>query len=331
MLRGSLFAALFVFLLAPVQAPGKDLSSEGIFKVGNANPEPGIPKQYHLDPQTLNYKLFPKYKLEVSQVEVYHLQFQSPFKSKHEVNNLVHGEYYLPPGAKNAPATVVLDITGGNQALSRMVATHLASRGVAALFIQMAYYGPRRPPNSKLRLLSPDLNHTFLAIRQTVLDVRAAVAWLEQRKEVDPTRLGITGTSLGSMIGALSAEMEPKVSKVVVLLGGAGLVDGYFDHPYAKALSGAFVLFGGSRNQVKQMLSPVDPLTRAENLKGKQLLQFAGRKDDIVPASMAEALWEAAGKQEIHWYNCGHYTAAWYFLEVVNHIADHMKKAPPEK
>jgi hypothetical protein len=48
----------------------------------------------------------------------------------------------------------------GNQALSRTIAHCLAQSQIAALFVQMAYYGPRRPPGSKLRLLSTNIART---------------------------------------------------------------------------------------------------------------------------------------------------------------------------
>src|SRR2546421_268241 len=83
----------------------------------------------------------------------------------------------------------------------------------------------------KVALPASAIGHSLDAVRQTVLDLRRAAAWLEARPEVDRTRLGIVGTSLGSMVGALAAEMEPRLRRVVVLLGGGGLVDAYYDHP----------------------------------------------------------------------------------------------------
>ena len=56
--------------------------------------------------------------------------------------------------------------------LSRFISTHLARHGVAALFVQMAYYGPRRPAGSKLRLMSTNIPMTTEAVTQTVLDLR---------------------------------------------------------------------------------------------------------------------------------------------------------------
>ena len=46
---------------------------------------------------------------------------------------------------------------------------YAGSKGVAGLFVQMAYYGPRRPAGSNLRLMTPDLKKTTEGVRQTVL------------------------------------------------------------------------------------------------------------------------------------------------------------------
>ena len=75
-------------------------------------------------------------------------------------NNTVHAEYYRPDGPGPFPAVIILDVTAGNQMLSRHMGAYFASQGVAGLFVQMAYYGPRRPPGSERRLLSPNVPHT---------------------------------------------------------------------------------------------------------------------------------------------------------------------------
>src|SRR5207245_8325209 len=153
--------------------------------------------------------------------------------SPYPENNTVHAEYYRPNRPGPFPCVVVLDITGGDQKLSRIIARHLAQNGIGGLFVQMAYYGPRRPAGTSKRLLSYDLAPTFDAIRQTVLDLRRAAAWMEARPEIDKNSLGIMGTSLGSFMAALTAEMEPRYAKVAVLLGGGGFVDVYYQHPQA--------------------------------------------------------------------------------------------------
>src|SRR5262249_50269796 len=146
-------------------------------------------------------------------VTVHHLRFPSPIRTVTPENNTVHAEYYRPRGNGPFPAVIVLDVTAGNQMYSRLAATHLSRQGIAPLFVQMAYYRPRRPADSDLRLLSPDLFHTTRAVTQTVLDVRVASAWLASRREIDPRKLGVLGTSLGSFVAALAGEMEPRLGR----------------------------------------------------------------------------------------------------------------------
>ena len=282
-----------------------------------------IPERYRLTAHRFEYEMTLKYALRASGLTVYRLRFPSPVETPHKENNTVHAEYYRPNGTGPFPGVIILDITGGDQSLSRSIATRLAQKGIAGLFVQMAYYGPRRPPNSKLRLLSTNFAHSMGAIRQTVLDMRRATAWLESRPEIDRKRLGIVGTSLGSLLAALTAEMEPKLRRVAVVLGGGGLVDAYYDHPKAAPYRRVFEKLGGTKEQVKKLLAPVDPLTRAANLKDRKLLIIAAKRDDIVPPSMAVALWKASGEQKIVWFDCTHYGAAAYVLPALSHVIDH--------
>src|SRR5207244_5155587 len=124
---------------------------------------------------------------------------------------------FVPSAAsagEKAPAVIVLDILDGAAVVARGEAVWLAQHGVASLFVHMAHYGPRRPPGSKVRLLSPNIEQTMAAIRQTVLDCRCATAWLANRPEIDANRLGLVGTSLGSLIGANVAAAEPRLKNV---------------------------------------------------------------------------------------------------------------------
>lgn len=290
--------------------------------VGN---QKNVPERYRLTDHTFDWEMQPKQPTGTNGVTVHHVRFPSPVETETKENNTVHAEYYRPKGDGPFPATIVLDVTAGDQQLSRIIAMHLASKGVAALFVQMAYYGPRRPAGSDLRLLSPNVPRTLDAIRQTVLDMRRASAWLEGRKEVDPKRLGILGTSLGSFMGALTAEMEPRLGRVVVLLGGGGLVDAYWEDPRGEPLRKLYSALGGSKERLKEIIAPVDPLTCAENLKDRKVLILAAKRDDIVPPRCAEALWEATGKQKIVWFDATHYSAALYIIPALNQMVQHLQ------
>jgi dienelactone hydrolase len=287
--------------------------------------EKDIPERYRLEPRRFDYVLTKKKDLPLSGVEIYELTFPSPFKSPHPENNTVYAEYYRPMGSGPFPGVIVLDITGGDQTLSRTIARHLAQNQIGGLFVQMAYYGPRRPKGSKLRLMSPDIEHTLRAVRQTVLDLRCAAAWMESRPELDKERLGIMGTSLGSFVAALTCEMEPKLGRCAVLLGGGGFIDAYYDHPQAKPYRQVYEALGGTRKLLEQTIAPVDPLTCAHLLKDRKVLIVGAKNDEIVPAKMAENLWKASGEQKILWLDAGHFSAAMYLVPGLNHVVEHFK------
>jgi len=318
----AIVCVLLLPALALAETPALEKGTASFRLIGD---QAAVPQRYRQAEHTFAWEMTPKVELASTGVRVSHVRFPSPVVSPVPENNTVHAEFYRPKGAGPFPGVIVLDVTGGDQQLSRLISTHLANKGIAALFVQMAYYGPRRPAGSDVRLLSADVPRTFAALTQTVLDVRRASAWLENQPDVDPKRLGIIGTSLGSFVAALTAEAEPRLGKVVVLLGGGGFVEGYYDDPRAAPMRKIWEALGGTRERMKELLAPYDPLTCAANLKDRQLLIIAARRDDIVPPSCAERLWAATGKQKIVWYNCTHYGAALYMLPALRHVTTHFQ------
>ena len=284
-----------------------------------------VAERYRLEPYEFEYQLKPKRELVVSGIDIYELTFPSPVKTKYKENNTVHAEYFVPKGKGPVPAVILLDILDGSMVVSHAIATILNSHGVAALCVQLPYYGPRRPADEKVHLISSDIAQSMEGIRQAVLDNRCAAAWLASRPEIDPKRLGIHGTSLGSFMAALTAAAEPRLNKVSLMLGGGGLVDAYWDHPQAKPYLQVIALWGGDKETLKKAIAPADPITYAENLKKRDLLMMAASRDDVVPPAAARALWEATGRQKIVWFNATHVGAVVCLFDATDHIVRHFK------
>ena len=324
-MRSSVLACALLSLAPALAAAAEPASptEKGTVHFTPADDPKEVPKLYRLEARTFDYEMKWMYNLPGYDIGVHDVRFPSAVESPHPENNTVYCEYYRPEGKGPFPCVIVLDITGGDQTISRVLCTHLSRHGVAGLFVQMAYYGPRRPPGSNLRLVSPDLLRTAAGIRQTVLDLRLATAWMESRPEIDPKRLGILGTSLGSFMASLTAEMEPKLGRVALLLGGGGLVDGYYDDPRVADYRNVFELLGGSKETLTALVAPYDPITRAANLKTHKLLMLEAKNDEVVPPKMGENLWRASGEQEIHWFNSGHYTSVFYLAGGLEHIVKH--------
>src|SRR5262249_44016249 len=238
--------------------------------------------------------------------------FPSPVTTDIVENNTVHGEYFQPAGPGPYPACVVLHILGGDFLLSETVASHLARQGVAALVVMVPYYMTRRALTSAQRLLSEDPRETVAGMRQAVLDIRRATAWLAVRSEVDTARLGITGISLGGVMSALAASGEPRLANVAIVLGGGNFAELLWANPTERAqkFREKWLANGGTRESFAEVVAKIDPATHGHLLKGRRVLMIEAKNDEIIPPSSATAVGgSSGGEPQLVWLDSGHYTA----------------------
>jgi len=283
--------------------------------------ESAVPEPFRLGPARFPYDLStvrdePNYTVE-------HLAFPSPIETPDDANNTVHADYFRPKGDGQRPGVVVLHILGADFALSRYLAARLADRGVAALFVRLPYYGERRPAEANdRRFLSGDLDRSVRSMRQGVCDVRRAVAWLGGRPEIDRDRLGVAGISLGGIVSAVAAGVDPAIGSAALLLAGGDLATILWEMPEAGRYRKLWIDSGRTREDLQALTRPYDPITHAAGLRGKRVLMIAGRTDEVIPPSSATALWEAAGRPTLRWYDCGHYSAAGFLLPGMREVVE---------
>jgi cephalosporin-C deacetylase-like acetyl esterase len=282
--------------------------------------ETSVPERFRLEPARFSLEMEP---LRVTDnYSVRAVRFPSPVVTPEPENNTVHAEYFQPAGPGRRPAVIVLHILGADFALSRYVAARLADRGVGALFVKLPYYGERRPPGAGVRFLSADVDRSVTAMRQGVCDVRRAAAWLASRDEVDPRKVGVAGISLGGIVASVAAAVDPAINRGAFLLAGGDLARILWDMPEGARYRKLWVDSGRTFEQFKALTDPFDPLTYAHRLRGKRVLMIAGRVDEVVPPASALALWDAAGRPPIRWYDCGHYSAVAFLLPAVRETVD---------
>jgi dienelactone hydrolase len=245
-------------------------------------------------------------------------------KTKYESNNTVHCEYYCPTTPGKHPACIVLHILGGDFPLSRTFATALAHRGVASLFVIMPYYGPRRPADANVRMISADPRRTIDGMTQAVKDIRYAAAWLAAEPEVDRDQIGVFGISLGGITAALAGAAEPRFHKICPVLAGGGIALVLWEstEPHAVEARQRWIAAGGTRDSLMELMKTVDPATYGDCVRGRKVLMLNASHDEIIPKKCTEALWQAFGRPEIHWYDAGHYSAIWHLVDAIGRVTD---------
>lgn len=151
----------------------------------------------------------------------------------------VPGILYLPdplPRGKKIPAFIVVNGHGGDKYAwySYFTGIAYARAGMAVLTYDQAGEGERSASRKSGTRDHDKLKGDEVLARRLaglmITDVMQAVSFLAARPEVDATRIGAGGYSLGSFVLALAGSVEPRL-RACVLVGGGNLdePDGYWD------------------------------------------------------------------------------------------------------
>lgn len=300
---------LTLFSAASLRAQG--MTEPVQFQPGNREAE--IPERFRLTEHRFDVTVQPRW--TINAVEFSEVTFPSPVTTASPVNNTVHCELFRPVAEGRRPAVVVLHILGGDFALSRSFCASFAEQGVAALFLKMPWYGPRRDPMSSRRMISKEPSETVEGFTQAVLDIRRAVAWLESQPDVDAGRIGIFGISLGGITGALAAAIEPKLQHVCLLLAGGDLAKVAWESRELARIRQDWEARGRSKEEFLAILQEVDPARYGQRVQGKKILLLNADRDEVIPKACTDSLWKAFGEPPIVWYDGTHYT-------VIRHLPD---------
>ena len=289
---------------------------------GNNDGQQKLLAEYEEDESAFSYKMV--YQNTGPSYTIYEVSFPSHFVSKFDENNTVYCEYYKSNIDGKHPAVILLDIMDGSMIVSRIFAHSLATQGIDACIMTLPYYDKRKPENmNKQAAMAEDLTVFVDVIRQAVIDVRRTARWLAARDTIDRDKIGICGTSLGGFVTALSIGVDGQFSRAAILLAGGDLSAVFStDAKEARGIKEEIKKRGINQEQLKEMLSVIEPLNFSDRLNGTKVLMINGTNDPIVPAECATKFAESAGAQ-IEWYDTDHYGMVKYLLPAVGKVCNH--------
>jgi predicted esterase len=127
--------------------------------------------------------------------------------------------------SEKKPAVLFLHSTGKNKEWMRPLLVAYASRGYVAIAIDSRYHGERA--NSKTTYQDSLVSawkkgDTMPFIFDTVWDLVKLADYLTQRADINPSRIGITGESLGGMHAWFAAVADTRYSVVAPVIGVQG-------------------------------------------------------------------------------------------------------------
>jgi pimeloyl-ACP methyl ester carboxylesterase len=211
---------------------------------------------------------------------------------------------YYQKGNKSMPVVIFLHGLGGSKEGNGKRMQDLAARGLFVVAIDAHLHGERKvpgifPSGKSLGGLGDDYSiwvHQS-AVSHTARDVSRIIDALSARPEVDLSRIGVAGISMGGSTCMVLAWKEPRISVVVSFIGA---VDFWYDvtktppGPAQDAKRAALCL------RVRQLVGSLDPQPRKAAIAPKALFLGNGARDQIDIESIKKFVKELRPSYEAH-------------------------------
>lgn len=236
--------------------------------------------------------------------------FPSPVQDNVPSNGLVYVRYWQPKAPGPFPAVVLLHHWGAIRPFPELeLAKDLATHGIAVAMPTLPYHMQRdlgRKYGARW-MISADVPHTVKTIQQAVTEAIALHHWLANRPEVDPTRIGIAGISLGAILAALTLEQDNDYKASALIIGGGNVADIMWHGIATLRIRRELEKMGYTEERLTRELAPVEPLNRPIGFTPPPIFMINALYDVVVSRRDSDALWEVFGRPPIVWMESGHY------------------------
>lgn len=242
----------------------------------------------------------------------YRTTFPSAIQSGFPENDRVPLRVYLPAARRGPfPCVLLLHFWGATDLrVEESLAERLNERGIAAAVMPLPYHLGRTPAGRRSGELAiqPDPAILSQTTIQSVSDCRRAVDFLATRPEIDSTRLAVSGTSLGSIIGSLVFAVEPRFKHASFSLGGIDLAHILWKSSVVAPQREAMRRQGFTEERLREALAKVEPGNYLRPLQdGRKALVIVAKYDQVIPRKSTDELAAKLATPYVVELDSGHY------------------------
>ncbi len=267
----------------------------------------------------------------------YAVDFPTAHPTQYLESNTAYGDYFQPRNTNSAPLAILIHGWGDRSTIPcRFLARALVKKGIACFILYLVFHTSRMPEAMKSRLpllLTPD--EWFQGYQMSVIEIRQIIDWASKRSEIDESRIGIVGISLGGFVSSIAMGIDKRI-KVGVFIVAGGNAERIAWNSRNQAITKGHGCTQRECREIRQHypkylaevaergfdnVSPpircfqTDPLTFAPYLRKRPLLMINALWDESIPRQAALDFWQACDKPAILWLPSTHVTVwLWYPL-----------------
>jgi dienelactone hydrolase len=236
-------------------------------------------------------------------------RFAQRYQAEYAENHTVYARRVRPTGAVERPRLLYLH--GYMQP-----ETYLEEFGILAslawwldvevIQLQPPYHGRRRPRRSRFDgeyYWTADVVRSFEALRQTVLDARALLAWLLDQ---DDRPVGVAGVSLGGAVTCALTCLEERFAFSVPIVGHMDLSRLLADAPVLGRMRDELRHRGWGPAEFGDFIARTGWDDLVPKISRDRIRLFAASDDRFFEPDAVTAMWRRWGEPEIEWYRCSH-------------------------
>jgi pimeloyl-ACP methyl ester carboxylesterase len=276
------------------------------------------------------------------------LRFDSPFKTNIKINDLAYSEIFIS-NKKNLSNTILILLHGFASKIGRLnnyyaFIENMLNNGISCAFIHMPYHLSRTPEGqiSGQKLIYADDAETLEFYHQAVVDIRRFIDIT--MKNFGFEKIVLCGFSLGSMVSVITAAIDNRINKTILIFGGGNWYQIHWNSSLAYILKGNCLqddiisrkkcrfLYRdfpgfceefkktdlnslissdlGSHLALKEKTAKLcflcDPAAFASRIKTGNTLMLNCRFDHLFPGKSTIELWEKLGRPQIYWFSRFH-------------------------
>jgi dienelactone hydrolase len=224
-----------------------------------------------------------------------------------------------------APAIVVTPILGGHNEIARLIAKDLATHGFHAIVVDRRW----------AKTLGTSFEVVESHMRDMVAGRRRAIDWLLTRDDVDRTRIGAYGVSLGGITTVNLAGADSRIKASVAVMAGGDLPSvlcrsvekecieiSRANGVGPKATAADLAAFEAAGRAIIETC----PKALAPYIDPASIVIFTTRRDTSVPTFLQERLREALGTPETYSLPTGHYSAIIYLPVILDRAREFLTR-----
>jgi cephalosporin-C deacetylase-like acetyl esterase len=268
----------------------------------------------------------------------YAVSFPTALPTRHEKNNIVHGDYFQPRGIDNTPLVVLFHGIGDQLLIPcKLLAQTLVKKGTACFILYSVFHSRRMPETVKKRYPTLTPEEWFESYQISVTDIRQSIDWAKGRAEINKEQVAVLGISFGGFVSAITMGVDERIKAGVFLIVGGNsekigrnsrkrsMKKGFkprteeeyneIQREYANYLTEvAEKGFENVTTARKSFLT--DPMTFAYSLRKRPVLMLNALWDEYIPREATIDFWEACGRPDIGWFPSTH-TTFWLWFPLI--------------